>query len=202
MKIVIVGNGLAGMLLAERLAELKPTIVAPEESNAPVTALCHPFPGRSVQPHPLLMAALDSACEQYEGGTDGFLCCVDRSECKDHWWARAEAVCCAQLKSTSHFMSTAERTFKRYSPFCQIRIWRLSQKSEQYRSDTHLHSPLTFNLSSDKDKVSSKCKGVHPSNRGSNPLVNTRSHFKMDRLWPLIIFFLPWDRTFSHFSHS
>ena len=67
MKIVIVGNGLAGMLLAERLAELKPTIVAPEESNAPVTALCHPFPGRSVQPHPLLMAALDSACEQYEG---------------------------------------------------------------------------------------------------------------------------------------
>ncbi|MEC8277924.1 MAG: FAD-dependent oxidoreductase [Myxococcota bacterium] len=65
MKIVIAGNGIAGILLAERLAKWNPTIVAPRQNKSPTTALCHPFPGRSVQPHPLLLDAIEAACDQY-----------------------------------------------------------------------------------------------------------------------------------------
>ena len=59
----IVGAGLAGLLLAEKLIEggLKHlTLIDSKDpfcaSNAPL-AICHPFPGRSLKPHPLLHQA-------------------------------------------------------------------------------------------------------------------------------------------------
>ena len=65
MKIIIIGAGIAGILLAERLLQYRPLIVAPPENPSPMTALCHPFPGRSVRPHPLLKEAVFTAAKQY-----------------------------------------------------------------------------------------------------------------------------------------
>ena len=66
MRIIIVGSGIAGILLAELLKEYRPTIIATSHESAPPTALFHPFPGRSVQPHPLLTSAVSAAVQRYQ----------------------------------------------------------------------------------------------------------------------------------------
>ena len=57
---VVMGSGLAGLLVAQHLVDHGQTrvkLIEPIDtlsaSNAPL-AICHPFPGRSLQPSPLL----------------------------------------------------------------------------------------------------------------------------------------------------
>ena len=63
MTIGIIGGGLSGVLVAEALSELGATVDwivdahSSEAGSGAPTALCHPFPGRSLLPHPLLKQA-------------------------------------------------------------------------------------------------------------------------------------------------
>ena len=65
----LIGSGLSCLLIAQSLLDEgfeSLTVIEPKDplaaSNAPL-ALCHPFPGRTLQPHPLLDMAYSKTME-------------------------------------------------------------------------------------------------------------------------------------------
>jgi glycine/D-amino acid oxidase-like deaminating enzyme len=107
MKVAIIGNGIAGILLAEQLISLKPTIISPSQTgNGPPTALVHPFPGRSLKAHPLLESAVKAAGDQYRQWAENF-----PDLCQERIMNRPifERGGIRLLKSYHHFWTAEER---------------------------------------------------------------------------------------------
>lgn len=107
MKVAIIGNGIAGILLAEQLISFKPTIISPSKvGSGPPTALVHPFPGRSMKAHPLLESAVKAAEDQYRKWGDQFPdLCQERIMNRPIFERGGKRL----LKSYHHFWTAEER---------------------------------------------------------------------------------------------